>query len=160
MDNPTPMSDESLFKLTADIVSAHVANNSVAIADVAALIGNVREALAALSTTSRPIVPKAVPAVPVRASIRPDFLICLEDGRKLTMLKRYLMTNHQLTPAQYRNKWQLPSDYPMVAPNYAAKRRALALQIGLGRKKETATASKTVLRAAPKAGRPRLKPRF
>jgi predicted transcriptional regulator len=158
--NGKSMSDENLVVLTADIVSAHVSNNSVAIADLATLIGNVHEALAALVDAPTPVVEKAPPAVPVRSSIKPDYIVCLEDGKKLTMLKRYLMTNYQMTPADYRAKWNLPSDYPMVSPNYAEKRRALAVQIGLGRKKGEVIAPKAGAQAAPKTGRARLKPRF
>jgi predicted transcriptional regulator len=123
-----------LLELTADIVSSHVGNNSVALSDLPVLIANVH---AALSGLGAPIVkPETTqePAVTVRASVKPDYLVCLEDGKKLKMLKRYLMTTYQMTPDQYRTKWKLPSDYPMVAPNYAATRKELALKIGLGRK--------------------------
>jgi predicted transcriptional regulator len=157
--NGKPMPHENLVVLTADIVSAHVANNSVAIADLATLIGNVHDALAALATPSTPIVENASPAVPVRSSIKPDYLVCLEDGKRLTMLKRYLMTNYQMTPADYRAKWNLPSDYPMVSPNYTKKRQLIAVQSGLGRKKG-AIAPKASVQVAPKTGKARLKPRF
>ena len=134
----TPIvTDNRFIELTADIVSAHVANNPVAAADVPALIKSVYGALA---STAEPLVteaPRAEPAVAIRASIKPDYLVCLEDGAKLKMLKRYLRTNFDLSPDQYRAKWHLPADYPMVAPNYAATRRDLAVRIGLGRKRGT-----------------------
>ena len=124
---------ETLITLTSDIVAAHVSNNSVAVEDVTALIQNVYGALAGLGTTPAP-EEKLQPAVSVRASIKPDHIICLEDGKKMKMLKRHLMTDHGLTPAEYRVRWGLPADYPMVAPEYAEKRRVLAKEIGLGRK--------------------------
>ena len=125
---------ETLISLTADIVAAHVANNSVALADVPALIANVHGALAGLGAPAAEPEVRQEPAVSIRASVKPDFIVCLEDGKKLKMLKRHLMTHYQLTPAEYRTKWNLPKDYPMVAPNYAATRKELALKIGLGRK--------------------------
>jgi predicted transcriptional regulator len=123
---------ETLITLTADIVSAHVSNNSVAVADVPSLIQNVHGALFSLGQPDAEPVAKQEPAVSVRSSIKPDFIVCLEDGKKLKMLKRHLMTHYQLTPEQYRTKWNLPADYPMVAPNYAEQRRTLAKKIGLG----------------------------
>ncbi len=125
---------EMLVTLTADIVAAHVSNNSVAISDMALLIGNVHAALTALGGTAPVAVEAPVPAVSVRASVKPDHIICLEDGKKLKMLRRHLMTAYGMTPDDYRAKWGLPADYPMVAPNYAAQRRELAEQIGLGTK--------------------------
>jgi predicted transcriptional regulator len=126
---------ETLITLTADIVAAHVSNNSVAVSDIPSLISNVHGALTALSgpAVAAP-APRPEPAVSIRASIKPDYIVCLEDGKKLKMLKRHLMTHYGLTPDQYRAKWGLPADYPMVAPNYAEQRRTLAVQIGLGRK--------------------------
>lgn len=125
---------ENLMTLTADIVAAHVSNNSVAVNDITTLIANVHGALSTLGE----IVPveevRQEPAVSVRSSIKPDYIVCLEDGKKLKMLKRHLMTHYQMTPADYRTKWNLPADYPMVAPNYAQQRKELALKIGLGRK--------------------------
>lgn len=124
-----------LLALTADIVSAHVANNSVAVGDLPALISNVHRSLASLGATPASAADEELkPAVSVRASIKPDYIVCLEDGKKLKMLKRHLMTHYQLTPDAYRAKWKLPSDYPMVAPAYAEQRRSLAKKIGLGRK--------------------------
>ncbi|MBN8485520.1 MAG: MucR family transcriptional regulator [Sphingomonadales bacterium] len=126
--------NEMLITLTSDIVAAHVSNNSVAVEDVAGLIGNVYSALAGLGQAV-PVEEKLPePAVSVRASVKPDYIVCLEDGKKLKMLKRHLMTHYNLTPEQYRARWNLPADYPMVAPNYAEKRRDLAKKIGLGRK--------------------------
>ncbi len=128
----------TLITLTADIVAAHVANNSVSVADIPTLIGNVHSALAGLGSAAEPVAEPARPAVSVRASVKPEYIICLEDGKKLKMLKRHLMTHYQMTPADYRAKWNLPADYPMVAPDYAEKRRALAHKIGLGRKAKVA----------------------
>lgn len=123
---------ELLITLTADIVAAHVSNNSVAVSDVSILIGNVHSALSGLAggTTA---VAAPEPAVPVRGSVKKDYIICLEDGKKLKMLKRHLMTHYGMTPDDYRAKWGLPADYPMVAPAYAETRRVLAKAIGLGR---------------------------
>ena len=126
--------DDTLITLTADIVAAHVSNNSVAVNDLPQLINNIHGALAGLSGRSAPEA-KPEPKVPIRSSIRPDYIVCLEDGKKLKMLKRHLMTHYQMTPDQYRQKWGLNSDYPMVAPNYAEQRRALAKAIGLGTKR-------------------------
>jgi len=123
---------ETLITLTADIVSAHVSNNSVAVSDVPGLIQNVHGALAKLGQPAPEPEAKQEPAVSVRASVKPDYIVCLEDGKKLKMLKRHLMTHYQMTPEQYRQKWNLPADYPMVAPNYAEQRRSLAKKIGLG----------------------------
>ena len=123
---------ETLITLTADIVSAHVSNNDVAVGDVPGLIQNVHGALSQLGAAQPEPEVKLEPAVSVRASIKPDYIVCLEDGKKLKMLKRHLMTHYQLTPEQYRAKWNLPADYPMVAPNYAEQRRSLAKKIGLG----------------------------
>lgn len=126
---------DTLVTLTGDIVAAHVANNSVAISDIALLIGNVHGALNALAAPPAPAPEKHEPAVAIRNSIKPDFIVCLEDGKKLKMLKRYLMTKFGLTPEQYRAKWDLPATYPMVAPNYSEARRVLAKSIGLGTKR-------------------------
>ncbi|MCW2361435.1 MULTISPECIES: MucR family transcriptional regulator [Sphingobium] len=128
----TNAQDEVLITLTSDIVAAHVSNNSVAVSDVPTLIQNVYSALAGLQQDVPPPQPKQEPAVSVRSSIKPDYIVCLEDGKKLKMLKRHLMTHYQMTPEDYRAKWGLPADYPMVAPNYAEQRRTLAKKIGLG----------------------------
>lgn len=124
-----------LLTLTTEIVSSHVANNTVAVSDLPHLIDNVFSTLARLGINAKPEVPKQEPAVSVRASIKPDYIVCLEDGKKLKMLKRHLMTHYNLTPDEYRAKWNLAADYPMVAPNYAAQRRTLAKKIGLGTKR-------------------------
>ena len=126
---------ETLITLTADIVSAHVSNNSVAVSDLPALIQNVHSALTGLGQPAPAPEVKLEPAVSVRASVKPDYIVCLEDGKKLKMLKRHLMTHYQMTPEQYRAKWSLPADYPMVAPSYAEQRRTLAKKIGLGTKR-------------------------
>ncbi|HEX8215823.1 MAG TPA: MucR family transcriptional regulator [Allosphingosinicella sp.] len=134
MDNQEE-AGEALVSLTADIVSAHVSNNSVAVGDLATLIQNVHTALAGLGKVQEEPPVKQDPAVSIRSSIKPDYVVCLEDGLKMKMLKRHLMTDHQLTPDQYRQKWGLGPDYPMVAPNYAEQRRTLAKKIGLGTKR-------------------------
>ena len=126
---------ETLVTLTADIVAAHVSNNSVAVSDLAILIQNVHGALASLGIAAAVPEVKQEPAVSIRSSVKPDFITCLEDGKKLKMLKRHLMTHYQMTPDQYRAKWGLAADYPMVAPNYAEQRRTLAKKIGLGTKR-------------------------
>jgi len=125
---------ETLITLTSDIVAAHVSNNDVSVDDVPALITNVFGALSSLGENAEPVEERPEPAVSIRASVKPDYIVCLEDGKKLKMLKRYLRTNFEMTPEEYRARWNLPSDYPMVAPNYAEKRRDLAKKIGLGRK--------------------------
>jgi predicted transcriptional regulator len=122
-----------VIEMTADIVSAYVGNNSVAAADLPALIQSVHHALANINGPAEP--PEAAPkepAVAIRRSITPDFLICLEDGRKFKSLKRHLRTKYNMSPEDYRSKWGLPKDYPMVAPNYARARSELAKQMGLG----------------------------
>lgn len=128
--------ERDILEMTARIVAAYVANNHVATDDLQTLIANTRNALVALHGGSAPTEARAEPAVPVRRSITPDYLVCLEDGKKLKMLKRYLRTRHGMTPEEYRQKWDLPSDYPMVAPNYARQRADFARSIGLGRKPE------------------------
>ena len=125
---------ETLITLTSDIVAAHVANNNVEVSDVPTLIQTVYSALSGLGGEQQQKEERPEPAVSVRASVKPDYIVCLEDGKKLKMLKRYLRTNYDMSPEEYRQRWDLPSDYPMVAPNYAEKRRELAKQIGLGRK--------------------------
>jgi predicted transcriptional regulator len=127
--------EDTLLALTADIVAAHVSNNSVAVNDLPNLIQNVHAALAGISGNGAAAEPKPEPKVSIRASIKPDYIVCLEDGKKLKMLKRHLMTHYNMTPDQYRQKWGLSADYPMVAPNYAEQRRALAKSIGLGTKR-------------------------
>ena len=121
-----------LLSLTAEIVSAHVANNTTRADDLPRLIHDVHRALVSIGSDTAQ--PGGTPAVPVKKSITPDYVICLEDGKKLKMLKRHLKTAYNLTPEQYRERWQLPPDYPMVAPNYAKTRSRLAKKIGLGTK--------------------------
>src|SRR5258708_36411363 len=144
---------EDLLALTADIVSAHVGNHTVALNELPKLISSVHTALAA---TTAPVAetPKQKPAVPVRSSVKPDYIVSLESGKKMKMLKRYLMTNYGMTPADYRAKWGLPKDYPMVAPNYAQQRKELAVKIGLGRGGRKAT-PKAAPKAAPKKAAPK-----
>ena len=148
---------ETLITLTSDIVAAHAANNNVGVNELPQLISNVYSALAGLgATAAEPEAPPS-PAVPVRSSVKKDKIICLEDGMELKMLKRHLMTHHNLTPAEYRQRWSLPSDYPMVAPNYTETRRELAKKIGLGRKPGTKMPPKATpaANAPAKRGRPR-----
>lgn len=125
---------ETLITLTSDIVAAHVSNNSVAVSDLPVLISNVYTALAGLNPSQPVPEPLPEPAVSIRTSIKHEYIVCLEDGKKLKMLKRHLMTRYGMTPDQYRQRWNLAADYPMVAPAYAEKRRELAKKIGLGRK--------------------------
>jgi predicted transcriptional regulator len=124
-----------MTRLTSDIVAAYVTRNPVVPADLSKLIATVHGSLKQLDEPRAP-VPAQTPAVPIKKSITPDYLICLEDGRKLKMLKRHLRTTYGLTPEGYRAKWGLAPDYPMVAPNYAKQRSAFAKDIGLGRKPE------------------------
>lgn len=139
--------DAHILGLTAQIVSAHVANNTVQPDALPALIQSVFKTLAAAGKEA-PEPVKLEPAVPIKRSIFADHIVCLEDGKKLKMLKRHLATSYQMTPQQYRERWGLPHDYPMVAPDYAKHRSALAKQIGLGRKPAESSAA----RAARKPG--------
>jgi predicted transcriptional regulator len=133
------MSDSSnaneLLGLTTDIVASHVSNNTVAIGDLPQLIQQVYSALANVSVTAAAAAARPQPAVAIKKSISPDYLICLEDGKKLKMLKRHLKTRYNMTPEEYRERWGLPADYPMVAPHYAQQRSELAKKIGLGTKR-------------------------
>lgn len=129
-----PENREKLLALTADIVAAHVGHNNIASNEIPALIQAVYKSLTEVGNSSQPANQKPTPAVPLKQSVRPDYIVCLEDGKKLKMLKRYLATNYKITPDQYRERWNLPADYPMVAPNYARTRSKLAKDIGLGRK--------------------------
>ena len=149
----TEPNTETLLGLTADIVASHVANNNVATNDLPSLISNVYSALSGLNSAAPSKQPEQEPAVSIRSSIKPDYLVCLEDGKKLKMLKRHLMTHYQMTPSDYRAKWKLPADYPMVAPNYAAQRRKLAHDIGLGRKAAPAPKAAAPVKAAPVAAK-------
>jgi predicted transcriptional regulator len=121
-----------LLALTTNIVAAHVSNNSVAVADLPRLIREVHDTLASVSGAGGREPERPTPAVAIKKSVTPDFIVCLEDGKKLKMLKRHLKTAYNMTPEQYRERWGLSADYPMVAPNYAKQRSRLAKQIGLG----------------------------
>jgi len=127
--------NETLLAITSSIVSAYLGNNSHSTAPLPELINTVHSTLAALGKVSDSKGNSAKPAVPIRKSITPSYLVCLEDGKRLKMLKRHLRTAYNLTPNEYRAKWSLPVDYPMVAPNYAKQRSEFAKKIGLGRKK-------------------------
>ncbi|MEM7238432.1 MAG: MucR family transcriptional regulator [Pseudomonadota bacterium] len=133
------MSDQTiergeLLALTSDIVAAHASNNAVPSVDLPGLIETVFHTLENLNAPAEEPVVELKPAVPIKKSVTEDYIVCLEDGKKLKMLKRHLKTAYDMTPEDYRAKWGLPHDYPMVAPSYAAKRQELAKKIGLGRK--------------------------
>ena len=149
-----PEEDAGLVDLTVDIVSAYVSNNQVATASLADLIRSVHGSLTNLNNP-KPVVADALPkpAVPIKKSVTPDFVICLEDGLKFKSLTRHLRTAYDLTPAQYREKWGLPSDYPMVAPNYSATRARLAKEIGLGQQGRKAKSAPPPPPPAPSKGR-------
>jgi predicted transcriptional regulator len=123
---------EEILGLTSEIVAAHVSNNTVALSDLPGLIEQVYRTLAAVGGSEVGSADRPTPAVPIKKSITPDFIVCLEDGKKLKMLKRHLKTAYNMTPEEYRERWGLSPDYPMVAPNYAKQRSRLAKQIGLG----------------------------
>ncbi len=151
-DKPTA----ELLEHTTRIVAAHVANNPIAAAELPSVIATVHQALAALGPEEAAAKPK--PAVSIKQSVKPDYIVCLDDGKKLKMLKRHLKTAYNMTPDDYRKRWGLPGDYPMTAPNYAAKRSKLAKKIGLGRKpgpkvnvqRKTKKSSKAMRPAKPK----------
>jgi len=129
-----------LLTLTTEIVAAHVSNNTIALGDLPQLINQIYNSLATMGTA--PVAPAARPqaAVSVKKSVQPDYIVCLEDGKKLKMLKRHLMTAYNMSPEAYRERWGLPADYPMVAPNYARQRSRLAKEIGLGTRARRARA--------------------
>ena len=130
------MEQDNLIELTAEIVSAYVSANSVASGDLPGLINQVHSALHRTATgAAEPAQEPLRPAVAAKKSVTPDYIVCLEDGKKFKSLKRHLRTHYDLTPEEYREKWGLPSDYPMVAPNYAKARSALAKEMGLGQKR-------------------------
>jgi|TARA_R110002072_G_scaffold9326_8_gene45513 predicted transcriptional regulator len=129
---PEETKPSEILSLTSNIVAAHVANNSVAVSDLPELIRDVYKTLASVGGSVAKEAERPVPAVSVKKSVTPDYVICLEDGKRLKMLKRHLKTAYDMTPEEYRDKWGLPSDYPMVAPNYAKQRSKLAKEIGLG----------------------------
>jgi predicted transcriptional regulator len=133
---------DDVLKLASDIVAAYVSNNPVPVSELPAMIKSVHAMLGSLSGGAGDVATTQKPAVTVKKSVTPEFLICLEDGKKLKMLKRYLRSRYGLTPDQYRAKWNLPADYPMVASNYAAQRSEFAKKIGLGRSSAPATKSR------------------
>lgn len=125
---------DDILKLATEIVAAYVSNNPIPVSEVPAMIKSVHSTLGGLGGgLAGEIQLSQKPAIPVKRSVNPDFIVCLEDGKKLKMLKRYLRSNYGMTPEEYRSKWGLPADYPMVAPNYAAQRSEFAKKIGLGR---------------------------
>ena len=130
MNDGTP--SKELLSLTSEIVAAHVSNNMVAVSDLPQLIQQVYRSLSGIGTEVAPQPERPVPAVPIKKSVTPEHIICLEDGKKLKMLKRHLKTSYNMSPEEYRERWGLPADYPMVAPSYAKQRSRLAKQIGLG----------------------------
>lgn len=139
-----PENQDGLVELSVEIVSAYVAHNAMNAADLPKFIGEVHAALTRLGTTEKPEPAKELrPAVAVRKSVTPDYIICLEDGMKFKSLKRHLRTHFDMSPEQYRDKWGLPVDYPMVAPNYSATRSRLAKDNGLGRKPGATTARRS-----------------
>lgn len=125
---------EELLHLTTEIVSSYVSNNSVGVSDITPVIENIYKTLSSLGAEQDSLADRPQPAVPIKKSIQPDYLICLEDGKKLKMLKRHLKTAYDMSPEEYRERWGLPADYPMVAPSYAERRSKLAKDIGLGTK--------------------------
>ncbi len=129
---PENTQETELLEITTKIVAAHVANNAITATDIPGLIATVHETLATLGTEKAAAKPE--PAVSIKQSVKPEYIVCLDDGKKLKMLKRHLRTAYNMSPDEYRKKWGLPSDYPMVAPKYAAVRSELAKKIGLGRK--------------------------
>ncbi|MEL7487829.1 MAG: MucR family transcriptional regulator [Pseudomonadota bacterium] len=146
------------LSLTTDIVSAFVSNNSIQADKIPALIQEVHDTVRALAAGSAANAGNQQPAVSIKKSVTPDYVICLEDGKKLKMLKRYLRTQYNLTPEEYRRKWGLPADYPMVAPNYAKRRSQFAKDIGLGRAASTKRkAAPSAKKSTKKRGRPRKK---
>lgn len=128
----------TLLQMTTDIVSSYCANNEVSTGDMATLIADVHKALQGIANGAQDSdkAERREPAIPVKKSVTPDYIICLEDGKKLKMLKRYLRTTYNMSPEEYRAKWNLPPDYPMVAPNYSERRSDFAKKIGLGRKSD------------------------
>ncbi len=133
-EKPEKMTQGEMLRMTADMVSAFVGNNTIPASQIPEVISTVHKSLSTLNGSDADAKSEPQkPAVPIRRSITPDFIICLEDGKKLKMLKRHLRTNYDMTPDEYRAKWGLASDYPMVSPNYAAQRSEFAKKIGLGR---------------------------
>lgn len=134
-ENEENISRDDVLRMAVDVVAAYLSNNQVAAGQIPEVIHSIFNSLTTLEAPpSEPLSEPQKPATPVRKSITPDYIICLEDGKKLKMLKRHLRTTYNMTPEEYRAKWNLPADYPMVAPNYARQRSEFAKQIGLGRK--------------------------
>ena len=132
-DKPTPSSHGEILRMVTDVIASYLKKNPVAASDLPNVISTVYGAFSAPQNGPvEAVVERPEPAVPIKRSVTPDFIICLEDGKQLKMLKRHLATSYNLTPDEYRARWGLPPDYPMVAPNYATQRSALAKQIGLG----------------------------
>ena len=155
MDNMQSDMGETLITLTSDIVAAHVSNNNVSSDEVTALINNVYKALAGLGAPAEPEAAPLKPAVSARASVKPDKVVCMDCGMELQMLKRHLSTHHGMNVDEYKAKWGLSADHPMVAPNYAERRRVLAKKIGLGRKLGTKMPKKVAPAKVPaRRGRP------
>lgn len=129
-DSPTP----DLLRMTAEVAAAYVSNNTIAASELTDVIKTIYSSLLSLDRTDGNVLTSQKPMVPIKKSVTPEYIVCLEDGKKLKMLKRHLRTAYRMTPDEYRAKWGLPADYPMVAPNYAQQRSAFAKRIGLGRK--------------------------
>ncbi|HEV2896624.1 MAG TPA: MucR family transcriptional regulator [Pseudaminobacter sp.] len=137
------------IELTVDVIAAYVSNNPVPVSELPSLIAQVHQSLAGLSTASETTpLEKLTPAVPIKKSVTPEYIVCLDDGKKFKSLKRHLKTTFGITPEEYRAKWNLPVDYPMVAPDYAAARSELAKKMGLGRKPKAAEPVRRTRRAA------------
>ncbi len=149
---PDEQQTAELLELTTRIVAAHVASNPIAATDVPGLIATVHETLGTLGPEEP--APKPEPAVPIKQSVKPEYIVCLEDGKKQKMLKRHLKTAHDMTPDDYRKRWGLSPDYPVVAPNYAKQRSALAKKIGLGRKPGPTVKAQRKTKNPTKAMRP------
>ncbi|MCA8888212.1 MAG: MucR family transcriptional regulator [Parvularculaceae bacterium] len=150
---PQSLTPSETLTLATDIVSAFVSNNTVSADKLPSLLQEVHEAVQALASGGSVGAPAGDPAVAISKSVKPEYIVCLEDGKKLKMLKRYLRTHYDLSPEDYRRKWKLPADYPMVAPNYAKRRSEFAKEIGLGR--TTAKKRTTKKTSTKRRGRPR-----
>lgn len=153
------MENETLITLTADIVAAHVANNTVAVGDMGSLVQQVHAALSQLGKSAEPAPAQKDPRVSVRASVKPDYIVCMECGKKQKTLRRHLQTAHGMTPQHYRADYGLPDSYPMTAPNYSERRREMAKSIGLGRKPGAKRGGGQDSPPAPSNGRRRRSPR-
>jgi predicted transcriptional regulator len=149
------MDQSDLITLTADIVAAHVSNNSVAVRDIGNVVQRVHEALAALAAPAAPVSQEKVPVVSARASVKPAYIVCMECGKKQKTLRRHLRTAHGLSPEEYRKDYGLPQSYPMTAPNYSEQRRNMAKSMGLGRKRAASKSAPASAKRAP--SKPRAK---